>query len=85
MNNLKLLADAGDQFLAALAENQETFLKSIATLAAYRPPTTPAPFAVALPTAQDVTEANFAFAQKLLQQQKQFADKLFAAPLPAIS
>jgi len=40
-------------------------------------------FATALPTIQEVTEANFAFAQKLLKQQKDFIEKLVAASTPA--
>ena len=38
---------------------------------------------VKLPTAQEITEASFAFAQKLLKQQKSFAEKLLAASTPA--
>ena len=34
------------------------------------------------PTPREVFEANFAFATKLLKQQKSFADKLFAAGNP---
>ena len=42
-------------------------------------PSMPTPaFAADLPTPQEITEANFAFATKLLKQQKKFADKLFA-------
>jgi hypothetical protein len=81
-NYVKLATDAGDQFLATLAEGQETFLKSVATLSSWTPPTPPAP-AVALPTPHEVTEAYFAFVQKLIKQQKEFSDKLFAANVPA--
>ena len=39
----------------------------------------PAPAFVAdLPTPREITEVNFTFASKLLKQQKDFADKLFA-------
>jgi hypothetical protein len=39
----------------------------------------PAPvFAATLPTAREIVEANFAFAAKLLKQQKDFTEKLFA-------
>jgi hypothetical protein len=83
-NYLKLATDAGDQFLSALAEGQETFLKSLATLTT--PPPAPPPaipaFAAALPTVAEVTEANFSFAQKLLKQQKEFLEKLVAATTP---
>jgi hypothetical protein len=82
-NYLKLATDAGDQFLSTLAEGQETFLKSLNTLST--PPPAPAipAFATALPTIQEVTEANFSFAQKLLKQQKEFIEKLVAATTPA--
>ena len=82
-NYLKLATEAGDQFLSTLAEGQESFLKSLATLSTPPPaPSIPA-FATALPTIQEVTEANFSFAQKLMKQQKEFIDKLVAASAPA--
>jgi hypothetical protein len=82
-NYVKLATDAGDQYLASLAEIQETFLKSTSALAAKFTPATPVEtppaFAAAFPTVQEVTEASFAFAQKLLKQQKTFAEKLLAS------
>ena len=82
-NYLKLATEAGDQFLSTLAEGQESFLKSLATLSTPPPaPSIPA-FAAALPTIQEVTEANFSFAQKLIKQQKEFIDKLVAVSTPA--
>ena len=87
---VKLATDAGDQYLASLAEMQENFLKATTALAARFAPTTPietppafAAAAAAVPTPQEVTEASFAFAQKLLKQQKSFAEKLLAASTPA--
>ena len=82
-NYLKLATDAGDQFLSTLAEGQETFLKSLATISTPPPPPAIPAFATALPTIQEVTEANFSFAQKLLKQQKDFVEKLVAATTPA--
>jgi hypothetical protein len=76
---VKLATDAGDQYLAALAEAQENVLKSIASFSfpsAFAAPT-PA-FAAALPTPAEVTEASFAFAQKLLKLQRDFTEKLLA-------
>ena len=82
-NYVKLATDAGDQYLASLAELQESFLKNTTALAAkFTPATpieTPPAFAAAIPTVQEVTEASFAFAQKLLKQQKTFAEKLLAS------
>jgi len=86
-NYVKLATDAGDQYLASLAEIQETFLKATTAFASRLPMTpviTPPAFAAAdVPSAQEVTEASFAFAQKLLKQQKTFAEKLLAASTPA--
>ena len=88
-NYVKLATDAGDQYLAALAEMQENFLKATTAMAArFTPPTpvaVPPAFAAAsdLPTPAEITEASFAFAQKLLKQQKSFAEKMLAASTPA--
>ena len=87
-NYVKLATDAGDQYLTSLAEMQENFLKATTALAARFTPVTPVAMPAAfaapeLPTAQEVTEAGFAFATKLLKQQKTFAEKLLAASTPA--
>lgn len=81
----KIAGSAGDQYLAALAETQETFLKSIQPYQEYLKsmPKMPAPpFAADVPTPQEVTEANFSFANKLLKQQKKFFDKLYETTTP---
>jgi hypothetical protein len=87
-NYVKLATDLGDQYLATLSEIQENFLKASAAFAAkFTAPTPPielpAAFAAAVPTPAEVTEASFAFAQKLLKQQKSFTEKLFATSAPA--
>jgi hypothetical protein len=87
-NYVKLAAEAGDQYLASLAGMQENFLKTTTAFAARFPPATPvtmpAGFAAPeLPSAQEMTEASFAFAQKLLKQQKGFAEKMLASSAPA--
>jgi hypothetical protein len=84
---VKLASGAGDQFLAALAESQETFLKSVSAFSSWTPvqpqPAVAAPaFAAELPTPKEVAEANFAFASKLLKQQKDFTEKFLAATAP---
>ena len=80
---VKLASGAADQYLTALAESQEQFLKSVATFNAWLPkvptPAAAPAFTADLPTMKEVMEANFAFASKLLKQQKDFADKLVAA------
>ena len=86
---VKLATGAGDQFLAALAETQETFLKSVSAFPSWTPVPQPAvapafqAFTSELPTPKEVVEANFAFATKLLKQQKDFTEKLIAATAPA--
>jgi hypothetical protein len=87
-NYVKLATDAGDQYLAALAEAQENFLKASAAFTARFTGSvpaveTPAAFTAQFPTAQEVSEAGFAFATKLLKQQKSFTEKLLAAATPA--
>ena len=81
---VKLATGAGDQFLAALAESQETFLKSLSAFSSswtpVQAPVAAVPaFAAELPTPKEVVEANFAFASKLLKQQKEFTERFFAA------
>jgi hypothetical protein len=82
VNYLKLAVEAGDQYLATLAEGQETFLKSLTTLSTQAPAAAVPAFTMAVPTVQEVTEANFSFAQKLLKQQKEFVEKFLAATTP---
>ena len=84
---VKLATEAGDQFLAALAESQDQFLKYLKASSAWTPaPTTPAapPFSDEyFPTPREIYEANFAFMSKLLKQQKAFTDKLFSTTTSA--
>jgi hypothetical protein len=87
-NYVKLATDAGDQYLASLAEMQENFLKATTAFAARFTPAMPVAMppgfaAPELPSAQEITDASFAFAQKLLKQQKSFAEKLLASSTPA--
>ena len=69
---VKLATTAGDQYLTALAESQENFLKSMSR------PRRACPRCRScrrrrfspIPTPQAVVDANFAFVTKLLKQQK---------------
>ena len=84
----KLASSVGDQYLESLAETQEAFLKAVAPMTEWAStvnPPKPVGFAADFPTLQEITEANFSFASKLLKQQKKFAEKLFAAAGPASS
>ena len=92
---VKYATSAGDQYLATVAEFQDSFLKSVApftqaaTQAAAALPKMPASpiadFVPEFPTLAEITEANFAFASKLLKQQKKFAEKLFSVVSPSES
>ena len=82
---VKQVSSAGEQYLTALAEGQEQFLKAMSSFASLLPkvPATPMPaFATELPTPKEIAEANFTFAAKLLKQQKEFTEKLFATSAP---
>jgi len=82
----KLATSAQDQFLASLEESQENFLKAMQPYSEWVSslPTMPvAPLAADAPTLLEITEANFAFANKFLKQQKKFAEKIFAAQAAA--
>ena len=76
---LRLAADTADRYLAALADGQEYFLNSVSAL------NRRAPSGAALPecstgmwTPHELSKASFAFAEKLLQQQKEFVRKAVA-------
>jgi hypothetical protein len=85
---VKLATGVGDLYLAALGEFQETVLKSMTALSDATPtgPKMPVlPFVADFPTPLEVAEANFSFTEKLLKQQKTFAEKFLATTTPAIS
>lgn len=83
---VKYATSAGDQYLSSLAEIQDAFLKSMTpfTQMATSMPKAPVPAGLfaELPTLAEISEANFAFATKLLKQQKKFADKFFSVASP---
>ena len=76
----RLAAESSDRYFTALDAAQENFLKSCATFAASVPVSSMSsqPTMPGLPTAPEVIEATFAFAQKLLNQQQSFMQKLVA-------
>jgi hypothetical protein len=84
-NYAKLAGEATDQYLAALAETQEQYLKNLKAWTGWVPsaPATPTFTSDFLPTPQEVAEANFAFMAKLLKQQKSFAERVFSTATPA--
>jgi len=76
----RLVAETTDQYFAALDAAQQSFLKSFAAFSASVPASWMSSQAAIpeLPTVQEVVETNFAFAQKLLNQQQSFVQKLVA-------
>jgi hypothetical protein len=78
---VKVATETGDQVLAGIAEAQDSIIKAMAPYTEWASTQTkmaPPAFSADLPTLNEMTEANFAFAAKLLKQQKKFAEKLFA-------
>ena len=85
---VKYATTAGDQYLASLTEMQEAFVKGmtpITQMASTMPKPPTASWMPELPTMAEITEANFAFANKFLKQQKKFAEKLFSISTPDVS
>jgi hypothetical protein len=84
-NYVKVASEAAEQYLTALAETQEQYLKYAKTFSAWVPPAPAMPTGAQdyLPTPKEVLEANFAFVTKLLKQQKTFTDKLIATSTAA--
>ena len=75
----RLVAETTDQYFAALDAAQQNFLKSFEAFSASAPAwMSSQPAIPGLPTVQEVVETNFAFAQKLLNQQQSFVQKLVA-------
>jgi hypothetical protein len=78
---VKYATTAGDQYLASLSEMQEAFVKGMTPftqMSTTMPKMPTASWMPELPTMAEITEANFAFANKFLKQQKKFAEKLFS-------
>jgi hypothetical protein len=78
---VKYATTAGDQYLASLSEMQEAFVKGMTPftqMTSTMPKMPTASWMPELPTMAEITEANFAFANKFLKQQKKFAEKLFS-------
>ena len=75
----RIAAEAADQYLAVLGRTQETFLNAMATSMAWTPPVPSTPPVADFPTPQEMVGVSFAFAQKLLNQQQDFAHKLLVA------
>jgi hypothetical protein len=75
-----IAAQAADQYLAAISQTQENFLKAMEMSMAWAPPVrVPAAPVGDFPTPEEMIGVSFGFAQKLLKQQQDFAERLIAA------
>jgi hypothetical protein len=74
----KLAAEAGDQYLEAMGQTQDTFLSAVTISRAWAPAMPATPIAD-FPTPQEMVDVSFGFAQKLLKQQQDFVEKLMDA------
>lgn len=82
---VKYATSAGDQYLSSLAEMQDTFLKSmtpVTQMLASAPKMPASNLMPEMPTPAELAEANFAFANKFLKQQKKFTEKFFSVTTP---
>jgi hypothetical protein len=85
---VKFATSAGDQYLATVAEMQDSFLKSMTPytqMMSTMPQTPASEYFPEMPTLAEIAEANFSFANKFLKQQKKFAEKFFAVATPQAS
>ena len=74
-----------EQYLATVAKVQETVVEAIAAFVKQIPaaPEVPGVPAVDLTAPGKITAATFDFAEKLLAQNRTYADQIFAALVPA--
>jgi hypothetical protein len=79
-----------DQFLSIVTKSQEMALDAIKSMVDSIQTITPkipavdVPFADRLPTPQDVVASGYDFAQKLLSNQRKFADEVVKAAAPLL-
>jgi hypothetical protein len=94
MSYAQFVTEAGDQFLAAMADGQDAYLRSVnayksmipaAPMSPMSPMFVPPALAGTLPTPEELTRVSFGFAEKLLQQQRDFTQKLMATMNAAAS
>jgi hypothetical protein len=85
-NYLNLAAEAGDKYLAMLAQSQDQiieFVRSSRELMPHVPASYGAQFSempFPVPSPRDLADAQFEFASRLLKQQEGFTRKLYQLP-----
>jgi hypothetical protein len=75
--------DAVDQYLTAVTKIQDASIEAVSTFAANVPDAAKNVPANDLPTAEEITAAYFSFTEKLVANQKAYAERFFAAVTPA--
>ncbi|MGD8339390.1 MAG: hypothetical protein PVH89_01335 [Gammaproteobacteria bacterium] len=81
-NYVKIAEETGDRYLSALEKGQESFLKYVTAVNQWAP--RPAGAMAGVSLLRSISDAGFAFSEKLLQQQKAFSDMFVAeAATPA--
>jgi len=80
-NYVKMAAEAGDRYLAAMDKGQERFLSYVSATSALTPKPVPG-LTVSYSAVREIVDAGFSFSEKLLDQQKTFSTRVFAAMTP---
>ena len=75
-NYVKIAEENGDRYLNALEKGQEGFLKYLATINQWAP-RPPGAYA-GMSALRAFSSASFAYSERLLEQQKAFAEQFFA-------
>lgn len=77
-NYVRIAEENGDRYLNALDKGQESFLKYVAAISQWAP--RPAGAYAGMSALRALSSASFDYSERLLEQQKAFAGKLFAQP-----
>ena len=79
---------AQEQTLKLIRESQDAVVEGVKTWATAFEKAVPAvpalPFADAFPTAQEIVQTSFGFAEQILKAQREFVDSVLAAASPVL-
>lgn len=80
---------AQEQTLKTLRDGQQAIIDAVQawaeTIERIAPPTPAMPFSEQLPTAKELVQTSFDFAEQLLKTQRQFAESVLSAAQPAFA
>ena len=80
-----LLRNSQQQYIETVRQTQNAYVDAVSAWARSAEGTTPGVQGAApLPSAQDVLESSFDFAEQLLQAQREFARNLLSAATPVV-